>query len=934
MSSLIKYLCCIGFLCYCFELQAQELPPIINYKPVDYNAESQNWDITQSEDKVMFFANNAGLLEFNGSTWYIYQNPNQSIMRSVLAVENRIYSGCYMDLGYWDRNAEGRMIYTSLLPKLEGKIIADEEFWNIEQLDQYILFQSLNRILIYNTQEKSFNEISSDSRIAKMFLVDEIIYFQRPGLGLFKIDQGTDVLVSDNELFKKDIIVNIFQTDDGLEVIMQNEGFYLLKDSDIYFLKSFETSNSKPSIYSAIKSVSYEYILGSVGSGLFDISNELKLNYQIDQTKGLGNNTVLKVFEDKDQNIWLGYDNGIGCININSPLRIFRDIRGDLGSVYTSAIYDNKLFLGTNQGLFFKELSTDELFTFVEGSQGQVWSLLNYDNTLFIGHNIGTFIFDKNRLQKISNVVGSWIIKSIPNNPEVLVQGNYDGIYLLHKVDDKWTLRNKLNGFNISSRFLEIYGNQIFVNHEYKGLFKITVDDALLDAIDISVDSLKKGTNSGLVTFNSQVLFANKDGVFKFNKKSKDFKIDSLLSSFYGIDDYLSGRLITTNSNEKLWNFNSNSVNYFSAGTINNELSLNKIPLPQSLRNSVSNYENVLSISDNEYLIGTHFGYVVVDLEKLDIAPEAIRINKLAAYSLSKEYTQEFSLSENVEIPYDLRNVEISFSVPEFESYLTKEFQYRLLGYYDEWSDWTTTSTKYFENLEYGAYTFEVRAKEGESIQSDVKRYSFKISRPWYLSSYMIIVYSLGGFLLSLLVHKVYTTYYRRQHEKLIIKAKTELEMKELENKQQLMKFNNDKLRQDIESKSRELATSTMNLIKKNEFLSTVKNELHKIDDKSQLKNIIRIIDNNLNSTDDWKLFEEAFNNADKGFLQKVKDKHQGLTPNDLRLCAYLRLNLASKEIAPLLNISPRSVEVKRYRLRKKMNLPHETSLANYIINL
>ena len=68
--------------------------------------------------------------------------------------------------------------------------------------------------------------------------------------------------------------------------------------------------------------------------------------------------------------------------------------------------------------------------------------------------------------------------------------------------------------------------------------------------------------------------------------------------------------------------------------------------------------------------------------------------------------------------------------------------------------------------------------------------------------------------------------------------------------------------------------------------------------------------------------------------IKKIKNIHPELTPNDLRLCAYLRLNLSSKEIAPLLNISVRSVEVKRYRLRKKMALPHENSLTTYILNL
>ena len=125
-----------------------------------------------------------------------------------------------------------------------------------------------------------------------------------------------------------------------------------------------------------------------------------------------------------------------------------------------------------------------------------------------------------------------------------------------------------------------------------------------------------------------------------------------------------------------------------------------------------------------------------------------------------------------------------------------------------------------------------------------------------------------------------------------------------------------------------------MSMIKKNEFLNAIKSHLKKVADDPEVTSVIHTIDRNLNNTDDWKFFEEAFNNADKDFLKKIKELHPGMTPNDLKLCAYLRLNLSSKEIAPLLNISVRSVEVKRYRLRKKMDLPHENSLTEYIISL
>jgi len=278
--------------------------------------------------------------------------------------------------------------------------------------------------------------------------------------------------------------------------------------------------------------------------------------------------------------------------------------------------------------------------------------------------------------------------------------------------------------------------------------------------------------------------------------------------------------------------------------------------------------------------------------------------------------------------------ISFSFSVPEYDKYLEPEYQYQLDGFHDQWTQWTTNSTNVFENLPYGDYVFNVKARVGETISANTASYSFNIKRPWYLSNLALILYLLGFLLLSFVIHTLYRKYYKKQREELLLKTQRELDLKKLENQQQLMHFENEKLQQDIESKNRELAISTMSLIKKNEFLNNIKSELNTVSPNKELKAVIKIIDKNINNTDDWKFFQEAFNNADKDFLKKIKIKHEALTPNDLKLCAYLRLNLSSKEIAPLLNISPRSVEVKRYRLRKKMNLPHKTGLTNYILEI
>ncbi len=125
-----------------------------------------------------------------------------------------------------------------------------------------------------------------------------------------------------------------------------------------------------------------------------------------------------------------------------------------------------------------------------------------------------------------------------------------------------------------------------------------------------------------------------------------------------------------------------------------------------------------------------------------------------------------------------------------------------------------------------------------------------------------------------------------------------------------------------------------MSLINKNELLQGIKNDLLHLQDNASRKEVARVIDKNLSNNSDWEFFKKAFNNADKDFLNKIKSLHPNLTANDLKFCAFLRLNLSSKEIAPLLNISVRSVEIKRYRLRKKLSLEHSENLIDYILEI
>lgn len=915
-------------------IYAQELPPINNFAPKNYNGESQNWSISQSKDGKLYVANNLGLLEFNGAEWELYKTPNATIMRSVNVIEDKIFTGFYMDFGYWLRDEFGTLNYFSLVNSFKIPLLEDEQFWNIIEFEDWILFQSLQRIYLYNTKTDEIQIINSDVKITKMFHVKDDIYYQKLGKGLYKIDKGNSVLVSDSTLFKNEDIINIHYINEELLVLTNLSGFIKLKENTVSFWSEANENLKNNKVYNSTQLSNGDFAIGTISNGVMFLNADGLLKYKISQINGLNNNTVLSLFEDVNGTVWLGLDNGISSVDINSNIKIFKEKKGAIGAVYATKILNNYFYLGTNQGLFVKRYNSKESFRLIEGTQGQVWSLNDFDDLLFCGHDSGTFIINGKEIINKINIQGTWDIKRITENK--LLQGNYSGLYLLEKNNKKWRLKNKIHGFNNSSRSFEFLSeNQLFINHEYKGIFKLTLNKQFNKVVSIAKDTvIGKGFHSNIIKYKKNIYYADNKGVFKYQNSTKHFVKDSVLSNLYSEENYTTGKMVYDSNSDILWSFSKKYISYIKPNTINQKLDIKRISISEDLRKSVQGFEN-MSIYKGDEILGINNGFIRLNYTNLDQTPidYPIAINTITVNELDKERVKvaldkenEFSDLEN--------NFEFKYNVP----YLTKdanvEYQYILEGYKTSWSTWQTKPMSTFENLPKGVdYTFKVRAKIGDILTSNIATYTFSIKNPWYLTNIAIGLYITSFLFFLFTLDKTYKTYYRRQRKRLLEKQEKDFRLQSLANEKELIQAKNDQLKIDVESKSRELATSTMSIIKKNELLSTIKNEL-KVGGENGVKSVVKIIDKNLNNTDDWQVFKEAFNNADKDFIKKLKEIHTSLTPNDLRLCAYLRLNLSSKEIAPLLNISPRSVEVKRYRLRKKMNLEHNDSLTDYILNI
>jgi len=919
-------------------VNAQELPPIQQFTSLDYHSGNQNWAISQSEDKLIYVANNDGLLAYNGASWTLYPTPNETIMRSVKVIKNRIYTGCYMEFGFWNRNQQGILDYTSLSQKLNIQLVEDEEFWNILTIDSWVIFQSLNRIYIYNTENDQVNIIDTEEVIHKMYKVGENIFFQGLGKGIYKIENGEASLFLENEIFSNDEIVNIFPEDQGLLILTQNNGFYTYSKGILKQSKSkFNNKISSFNIYNGIQLKSGNFALGTISNGLICFSRSSGIVFQINQSNGLLNNTVLSVFEDQENNIWSGLDNGINYINCNSPLRLYSDKNGVLGSVYTTASHQGNLYLGTNQGLFYKSLSGNENFNLIDGTQGQVWYLKVINDELFCGHHKGTFLVKRNQANIISKIPGTWNIDKLESNTNLIIQGNYDGLYILEKQKGNWQLRNKLKGFNNSSRYFEIIDQQIFINHEYKGVFHLTVDKSFTTAENIRIDAHLKGANSSIQKYKGKILYASKKGVLRYDDQQQEFVRDSLLSSIYNEENYLSGRIVLTDNDEKFWIFSKNSLTAVYSNNLAKVPSIKKVPLDVNERRDVVDYENITNLENqNTYILGTSSGYITLNNNDFSINDFKVYINQIGTGADIGHGTLKslYDISKKGSFHSDENDLQINYYVPEYYKYLKCSYQFQLVGIYDDWSDWSNETSISFENLPPGDYTFRIRGKIGGKISENIATYSFSIDRPWYYTNLMLIIYGLTILLFSIFMHNVYRHYYRKQQQKLVEENKKELDLERIRNEKEIIRIKNEQLEKDYKNKSNELAASTMSFVKQNELLIHIKEQLITIEDDTKLKPVIKVINNNLNDHGNWEFFKEAFDNADSEFFKKIKTIHPSLSPSDLKLCAYLRLNLSSKEIAPLFNISPRSVEIKRYRLRKKLNLTNNENLTEYIISL
>ncbi len=879
-------------------------PRVRSFPSSTYGAENQNWDVTQSPEGILYVANSSGVLVFDGLDWTVRQLPKRPTVRAVAWAGGRLYVGGYGEFGYF-RAQDGQLgdyvsLSAALPPGEQG-----EEIWHIEPLtDGSVVYQSFSRI--YRLSGDSLG-IEQPGSLMFAHATGDSLLVPVTGRGIrLDVSGGAAVLLPGSDPGGAAVVGITGPA--AAPLLATQDRIYRYRDGQLQpWSEGANARLAGQQINRILALRNGEVAVGTIMSGVYVFAADGREQYHLSFGDGLTNNTVLALFEDLHGDLWAGLDRGIDLIVRSEPLRYYRQGEQPIGAVYAATRYREGLYIGTNQGLFIQDVGQRN-FTLIPGTAGQVWELRATPYGLLCGHNAGTFLVEDRRARLLTNRSGGWQTIPFPPDSSKLLQANYTGLSILDPGTAAAASAGaevKLDGLLAPLRFLARTGErELLALHGSRGGYRIHFSADWRRIVTVDTIATPDLIRPLLTRFGDTLLIQTREESYRYRDGTF-----TPIATFRGVplppDSYcLPGRPGTRDwflvGRERVTAYRGAHA----AGAY-----------PLALRH---NFPDIVALTDSSYLICLEDGFATYHPAEEAIPAVHLRLGLTVATDSIRQPLTEGELR----IPYHANNPHFNYALPALDRPV--HYRYRLLGFSERWSEWSDSGDKEFTNLDEGDYRFQVEA-DWYGAEAEI---AFTVLPPWYRTPLAYLAYALLVTGLLYLLYHEHRTRLRAQARKLEALRQRQLQRQRIEAR-------NEQLEADVQRKSRELANSTLTLAKKNEMLLDLKEELSRLGERGtpsqDSHKLLRLIDRNLNNEEDWAIFESHFNEVHEAFLKRIRKTHPQLTAGDLQLAAFLRMDLSSKDIAPLMHISVRGVENKRYRLRKKIGLEGSDHLNQYL---
>ncbi|WP_018617237.1 ligand-binding sensor domain-containing protein [Segetibacter koreensis] len=938
------------------------IPDIINYSTGTYNAGTQNWDVVQDDNNYIYCANNEGLLRFDGISWKLYQLPNKSILRSiVIGKDKRIYAGGQNEIGYFSPDRNGRLAFTSLKNLLLPNDYSFSDVWDVVSVGNDIFFKTKDRIFQYN--HKTIKIYKTDSEWRFLGLHNNKLIAENLKAGFLQFKNGKWVsFLRESQLPPDYLVTSIipFGRDSSLITTLKSGLYILCSDKVSKFKFAATNSFGNDLILSAIPLTDDWFAIGTNLKGCYIVNKKGEIIQNLSRKEGVQNNTVVSMFLDKRNNLWLGLDNGIDFIGYGNTIKHIYPEKLNEGVGYTSLIYKKQLYIGTSNGLYQVPVSEindqsfiNKSFALVPNTVGSVWNLSVVNDNLLMGHHDGSFLIKNGTAFPINSQTGYWNFSPLSkDSSSLIIAGNYNGAGLLTFQNNTFTSSGNLPGINASLRSIAIDNNNtVWAGTSFKGVYKIQMAGGKISNYKLYTDKngLPSLSRNRVFKVKNKIVVATQRGVYEYNETKDVFEKSTYFRNYFDEKDI---RYLKEDANGNIWFIEGKNLGLLSFLDPKPQT----IYFPELNGKLVSGFEYIYPYDRYNIFVGSEKGFFHINLfnylQNNKAIPIKITLVKSIGLRDSLLFEGYYANKDGVlkqlnevtpKMESSWNSFHFEYSSPSYGHQSNVEYSYLLKGYDKKWSAWLKKSEKDYTNLPPGTFTFQVKARNNLGNESTINSYSFTILPPWYKTNVAYTIYSLLFCALLYLLFLWQKKILLRQQQKHEAEQKRlqYLHQLELENSEkEIVKLKNEKLKVEIEGKNSELASVAMRLVHKGDILSKIKEELVRIRKASNAENVsddfkklIRALKEEDKMDEEWDQFAGHFDNVHRDFLKFIKDAYPNLTPNELKLCTYLFMNLSTKEIAQLMNISVRGVEISRYRLRKKLQISTETNLYEFLLD-
>lgn len=929
-------------------------PFVKNFYRDIYKSGAQNWAIVQDKNNSMCFANNSGLLVFDGRKWTTTPIKNGTNVRSLLYnSDGRIYASTFNEFGYF-RKENKKYIYYSLSSKLDINKQESNRIYSIIEGDKVIYFQGGKNVYIYN--RKTIDKVSMFTRIDKAAFVNNVLFVACSQAGIFMLTGKQFTKIPGSEILINKKVCAIIPIDNQKILFVTSlNGVYSF---DGITVSPYKTGIDKflmeNEVFCAVKN-NNKLVYGTVQRGIAITDLHDKSVTYINTFNGLQNNTVLSMGFDNQLNLWLGLYNGIDYILLNNPIQNLFGINNLVGSGYAFCLKNKTLYMGTNQGLYVTNYPPpNNLFPSemkpIKGMEGQVWCLTEVNGTLFCGTERGAFIIESGKIKQILGLLGTWNFKPFRNHPDLIFGSCYQGLFVLRKIGMQWKFSHIIKGNFVESSpmFEEDDDETIWFSHWQKGMFRIKLN-AKKDSIENVTLYNNKGfpttKNNTVFRINNRLIFSSESGFYVYDHKTDKIipftewdylfnKKPAYMRVHEGMKGdlwFISGKFIGLASKKPGNNYQMDSLSY-------------RILQPKL----IPGFEHLNYINSDNAIINTENGFSLINLHLTKNSNSCFKVY-ICNTTITNTEGNDIIFKTKSTYSHNQNSLKFEFAAPEYRADGLVQYSCKLENFDQNWSVFSSNNIKEYTKLPKGHYVFKVIAKnilEGKEAECS---YSFEILPAWYETTLSLIIYVFFVFVILTIIFIFLEKRSKKKVQEMEQKKEIELtiqkqhyEVDASEKKRKIRELMNQQLQHELKHKSQELANSTMNLIRKNEMLMDIVDTLSKTGDDfrhnsdfnfviSRLGKLEKHIKQNIENDDSWKMFEENFDLVYENYLKRLGDAFPRLNTSDKKLCAYLKMDLSSKDIAPLLNTTVRSVETSRYRLRKKLYLDRDTNLTNFL---